>query len=121
MADADLTARVRSICLALPDVTEKRSHGTPSFFVAKQFLTLWAAGHHDHHFPHLWCAAPDGDQVALIAQAPERYFRPPYVGGRGWVGVRLDGNVDWDEVEDVCRDAWRSVAPKSSLAKLDTG
>src|ERR1700740_2809931 len=60
--DADLTARLRDICLALPEVTERPSHGTPTWFVRdkKAFVTLWADGHHDDHFPHLWCAAPAG-------------------------------------------------------------
>jgi hypothetical protein len=114
-----LVERIRAICLALPDVTEKPSHGTPSFFVNKQFVMLWPEGHHDRHFPHLWCAAAEGGQQELVAEAPQRYFRPPYVGSRGWVGVRLDGIVDWDEIHDVCCEAYRAVAPKSSLAKLD--
>jgi len=116
---ADLTKRVRAICLALPEVTEKVSHGAPAFFVKKQFLMLWADGHHDHEFPHLWCAAPDGLQADLIARSPERFFRPPYVGHRGWIGVRLDGRVDWAELEDLCEDAYRVTAPKSLIAKLD--
>jgi hypothetical protein len=110
MTQIELAERVRAMCLVLPDVTERLSHGAPSFFVKKQFLTVWAEGHHDHHFPHLWCAAPEGGQEELIAQDPARYFRPPYVGGRGWVGVRLDGDVDWDEIDEVCRDAYRTVA-----------
>jgi hypothetical protein len=85
--------RVRAICLALPEVTEKTSHGSPAFFAKKQFVMLWSSGHHDHAFPHIWCAAPPGAQEALVAAAPERFFRPPYVGGRGWIGLRLDGRV----------------------------
>lgn len=111
-----LVDRVRQICLALPGVTEKPSHGAPAFFVKKQFVMLWADGHHDHRFPHLWCAAPAGEQEALIASDPGRFFHPPYVGHRGWVGVRLDGDVDWAEVEELLRDAHRSVAPKSLRA-----
>lgn len=119
MEPDDLVAQVRAICLSLPDVTEKLSHSAPAFFVQKQFVMVWPEGHHDDHFPHVWCAAPDGAQAHLIAAAPERFFRPPYVGGRGWVGVRLDGEVDWDEIDEICGDAYRVVAPKSSLAKLD--
>ena len=104
-------ARVRSICMALPEVTEKVSHGGPSFFVRKQFLQLWPNGHHDHQFPHLWCAAPLGAQEALVVSDPDRYFRPPYVGGRGWIGVRLDRDMDWDELAAICADAYRAVAP----------
>ena len=70
-------SRVRAICMALPEVTEKLSHGAPSFFVNKQFVMLWPDGHHDHHFPHLWCAAPPGAQDELVDTEPDRFFRPP--------------------------------------------
>jgi hypothetical protein len=111
--------RVRSICLALPEVQERLSHGVPAFFVTRQFVMLWPEGHHDHHFPHLWCAAPPGQQDALIASRPRRFFRPPYVGTRGWIGVRLDGRVPWGEVEMLCEEAYRTVAPKRLVARLD--
>jgi hypothetical protein len=112
--------RVRAICMSLPGVTEKLSHGAPSFFVKRQFVMLWPDGHHDHQFPHLWCAAPAGAQEALAAAAPDRFFRPPYVGGRGWLGLRLDGEVDWEEVATMCEDAFRVVAPRRLVAALDT-
>jgi hypothetical protein len=113
--------RIREICLALPEVTERLSHGTPTFFVRdkKVFVSAWLDGHHDNEFPHLWCAAGEGVQGELIAEAPERFFRPPYVGHRGWLGIRLDGDVDWDEVAELCVDAYRLVAPKSLVAQLD--
>jgi hypothetical protein len=105
----DVAQRVRAICLALPGVTERPSHGSPAFFAGKQFVMLWPDGHHDHDFPHLWCAAPPGGQQELVAAEPARFFRPPYVGGRGWVGVRLDGDVDWTEIAELCADAHRAV------------
>jgi hypothetical protein len=108
---ARIETRVRTMCLALPDVSEKLSHGSPAFFVGKQFLMLWAGGHHDHDFPHLWCAAPPGEQEALVAGS-ERFFRPPYVGHRGWVGVRLDDRPDWTEIEELVAEAYRTVAPR---------
>lgn len=108
-----------SICMALPEVTQKLSHGAPAFSVQKQFVVLWSRGHHDHQFPHLWCAAPIGKQENFVASAPKRFFRPPYVGTRGWLGVRLDGRVDWDELEEICEDAYRSVAPAKLLAVFD--
>lgn len=117
MCSAELVDRVRAICLGLPDVTERLSHGSPAFFIRRQFVMLWPDGHHDHEFPHLWCAAPTGSQEELVAASPDRYFRPPYVGSRGWVGMRLDGEVDWDEVGEVCLDAYRVVAP-ARLARL---
>lgn len=113
---SDVADRVRAICLALPEATEKLSRGAPAFFVRKQFVMLWPSGHHDHEFPHLWCAAESGAQEALTATS-DRYFRPPYVGHRGWVGVRLDGDVPWDEVTELLHDAYRVIAP-SHLAKI---
>lgn len=110
---------MRAICMSLPEVSEKVSHGAPAFFVKKQFLMLWLDGHHANHFPHLWCAAPAGVQDELVETEPERFFRPPYVGGRGWLGVRLDGDVDWDEIAAVCTDAYRAVAPSKLAAQLD--
>ncbi|HZT64338.1 MAG TPA: MmcQ/YjbR family DNA-binding protein [Acidimicrobiales bacterium] len=119
MARRDIVTQVRRICTALPEVTERLSHGSPAFFIGKQFVMLWDGGHHDHDFPHLWCAAPEGAQHDLVASAPERFFRPPYVGHRGWLGVRLDGPVDWDEVAALCEEAYRTVAPRRLVAQLD--
>ena len=122
MAGVDeLVKRVRAICMALPEVTERPSHGTPTWFVQgkKTFVQLWDHGHHGDDFPHLWCAAPPGVQGELVEAEPERFFRPPYVGGRGWLGVRLDVDLDWDEVAGICRDAYRCVAPARLVGELD--
>jgi hypothetical protein len=119
MSRPGLEGRIRSICLDLPGVTEKLSHGAPAFFVGRQFLMLWTDGHHELVFPHLWCAAPPGAQSELVTTEPDRFFRPPYVGGRGWLGVRLDGRIDWREIEVVCEEAYRSVASKKLIASLD--
>ncbi len=104
--------------MSLPEVTEKLSHGAPAFFVRKQFVMLWPEGHHDNRFPHLWCAAPLGAQEELVDTEPQRFFRPPYVGGRGWLGVRLDRDVDWSEIAAICTDAYRVVAPDRLTADL---
>ena len=120
--DDDLVARLREICLALPEVTERASHGVPTWFVRdkKSFAQLWADGHHGDDFPHLWCAGLPGAQEALTGSAPGRFFRPPYVGHRGWIGVRLDGDVDWAELAELCADAYRAVAPARLIERLDT-
>ena len=118
-ATAHLEEKVRAICTTLPGVTEKLSHGAPAFSAGKQFLQLWVHGHHDHSFPHLWCAAPPGAQEHLTAAEPARFFRPPYVGHRGWIGVRLDRRPRWRQIEDVIEDAYRTVAPKRLLTELD--
>jgi hypothetical protein len=102
----------------LPDVEERPSHGTPAFFVRgkKGFVTVWPAGHHDDDFPHLWCAAGEGVQEQLVADRPEQFFRPPYVGHRGWLGVRLDRGGPLEELTDLCEDAYCTVAP-TALAR----
>lgn len=112
---------LRAICMALPEVTERLSHGAPTWFVRGKsvFVTGWVEGHHADDFPHLWCAAPPGVQAELVEAEPERFFRPPYVGGRGWLGVRLDGEIDWDEIDQICREAYRVIAPKRLVAQLD--
>jgi hypothetical protein len=95
--------------------------GAPTWFVRGEnaFVTLWADGHHDDEFAHLWCASAPGVQQELVAAEPLRFFGPPYVGGRGWIGVRLDGDLDWSEIAELCQDAYRAVAPARLLAQLD--
>jgi hypothetical protein len=118
---AELAAQVRAICTELPEVSERLSHGAPTWFVRGKsaFVTLWAQGHHDNDFPHLWCAGLPGVQGELTAAEPGRFFRPPYVGGRGWIGVRLDREVDWAEIAELCLDAYRAIAPARLAARLD--
>ena len=113
--------RVRQLCLALPEVEERLSHGEPTWFVRKVFVQL-SDHHHDDRLG-FWCAAPPGVQEALVEADPERYFRPPYVGGRGWLGGYLDVDVDWDTVEDLVVDAYCAVAPKNlvALVRPDAG
>lgn len=122
-ADDGPMARLREICLSFPEVTERPSHGAPAFFVRRRpaFVQTWPDGHHTDDFAHLWCAAPPGVQDLLVEARPERIFRPPYVGSRGWIGVRLDGAVDWEEIDDLCEVAYRSVAPGKLVALLDAG
>ena len=110
--------RLRRICLALPETTERMSHGEPTFFVRdKKTFVTYADHHHDDRLA-FWCAAPDGFQSMLVEAEPERFFVPPYVGHRGWLGVRLDVQVDWDEIASVVDAAYRVVAPRSLLAEL---
>jgi hypothetical protein len=110
--------RLRALCMALPEVTEKVSHGEPTWFVKKSFVTF-ADHHHDDRLA-FWCAAPPGAQEELVAADPGRFFRPPYVGGRGWLGVYLDvPDVDWTEIAEIVTDAYRQVAPKRLVARLD--
>lgn len=112
--------RLRRLCLSLPETSERLSHGEPTWFIqGKKTFVTYADHHHDDRVS-FWCAAPDGAQEILIGTDPERFFRPPYVGHRGWLGVRLDvPGIDWDQIADLITDAWRTVAPKRLLARLD--
>jgi hypothetical protein len=118
--DADAVRRLREICLALPEVTERPSHGEPAWFVRGR-TTLVTLDDHHHGADHLafWCAAAPGVQEELVDIEPDRFFRPPYVGGRGWLGVRIDRDVDWTEIAGIVRDAYRQVAPKRLVTQLD--
>jgi hypothetical protein len=110
---------LRRRCLALPEATERLSHGEPTWFVRdKKTFVMYADHHHDDRVA-FWCAAPDGAQEALVGAHPDRFFVPPYVGHRGWLGVWLDVAVDWDEIEDLVVAAYRTVAPKKLVAELD--
>jgi len=104
--------RVRKICLALPETTERLSHGAPTFFVRgkRAFLMVLTNHHGDGRFA-LWCAAPEGMQAMLVEADSERFFVPPYVGHRGWLGVRLDRGLHWDELAGIAEDAYAVVAP----------
>src|SRR5690606_20069378 len=115
----DPLERLRGLCLALPEVTERLSHGEPTWFVrGKKTFVMYADHHHDDRLA-FWCAAPPGAQQELVAQDPARFFRPPYVGHRGWLGVYLDvDGVDWDEIAELVTDAYRQIAPKSLVARL---
>jgi hypothetical protein len=105
-------ARIRELCLGLPETSERLSHGAPTFFVRgkRAFLMVLNDHHGDGRFA-VWCAAPDGMQKLLVESDPERFFVPPYVGHRGWLGFRLDRRLDWDELAGIVEDAYAEVAP----------
>lgn len=112
--------RVRALCLALPESAEKEG-ARPAFQVRGKTFVMYMDDHHGDGRLALWCKTPAGAQEALVAAAPVRFFVPPYVGPSGWVGLRLDcPPTDWDEVEQVIRQAYRAAAPKR-LAALVAG
>jgi hypothetical protein len=112
-------ARVRELCLALPETEERLSHGSPAFFIrGKRTFVMYLDNHHDDGRLALWCAAPVGLQRGLVEAEPEHYFVPPYVGHRGWIGVRLDRDLSWEEIAGVIEDAYVTVAPKALIARL---
>jgi hypothetical protein len=118
---ADPLPRLRELCLRLPEVTERDSHGEPTWFIrGKKTFVTYADHHHDDRLG-FWCAAAPGDQQSMTAANPERFFVPPYVGHRGWLGVYLDVPTDWDEIAEIVEDAYRVVAPKTLVARLDVG
>ena len=114
-----ILTELRKLALALPETSERLSHGAPTFFVREKrpFVMVLTDHHGDGRFA-IWCAAPEGLQAMLVEADPERFFVPPYVGFRGWIGVRLDIDVDWDEIAGIVEDAYRMVAPKRLIAEL---
>jgi hypothetical protein len=106
-----LLARVRKICLAFPEATERPSHGESAFFFRdkRSFANTDTYHHGSEHFS-LWIAAPLGAQDTLVRSDPEHYFVPPYVGYRGWVGATLDNGPDWDALQRIIADAYTLVA-----------
>lgn len=104
--------RIRAICLALAEVEERLSHGEPAWFIKKgKLFVMFADQHHDNRVA-CWVACDHATQQAYIQARPEHYFKPPYVGVRGWVGVYLDVEVDWAEAEAIIREGYLMVAPK---------
>src|SRR5947209_7880458 len=106
--------RLRKLCLALPDATEKLSHGEPTFFAAGRVFAMFANNHHHDGRIAVWCKAPFGFQEILVGSKPDRFFVPPYVGVKGWVGVRVDGNPDWDEVASVVTESYKMTVAERS-------
>jgi hypothetical protein len=115
----DAIDRLRRICLALPGAVEKASHGEPTWFAGRG-RSFAALDDHHHGAAHLsvWLPMPLGAQEVLASRDPDRFFRPPYVGGRGWVAVVLDGRPDWSEVARLVRQAYVHVAGRRLLARL---
>jgi hypothetical protein len=119
-AELRLLARVREICTALPGITERLSHGEVTWFIGEKRVLATMDDHHHgaEHFA-VTCPAPPGVQQDMVGADPDRFYRPPYVGPAGWIGIRLDDEVDWDEVERIIEDAFRLRAPKTLVRQLD--
>lgn len=103
--------RVRRLCLALPETVEKLSHGEPTFFVHGKVFVMFANNHHGDGHIAVWLPVPAGVQSILIASAPETFFKPPYVGVRGWVGIEL-ARIGDDDLRFHIQTAWSIIAPK---------
>jgi hypothetical protein len=106
---------IRTHCLSLPHVVERPSHGAPAFFNAnkRSFATVWMHGHHAVDFPQLWCACTPDLRSSLMVDRPDIFFLPPYVAHRGWIGVRLDLGLNFDELADLLDAAYELLTPPS--------
>src|SRR5579883_2833752 len=109
-------ARLRRICLALPEAEERETWDQATFRVRDKIFCMHIA---DDEEPALWCKAPPGSQTILVGADPRRFFVPPYVGHKGWVGMRLDSTVDWGEVAELVKRSYRMTAPKKLAAALE--
>jgi len=110
--------RLRAICLALPETTEKVAWGEPTWRVGGKLFAQLDNHHHGADHLAVWMPAPLGEQESLIFLDPERFFRPPYVGQRGWVGARIDRRPDWSLVTALVKQAYREVAPPRLRAAI---
>lgn len=114
----DLLGRVRAIIEALPETSEKLSHGSPTWWGGKRTFATFHSGSYDEGRPGVWIKLPEGAQADLIATDPERFYRPKYLGHKGWVGVRLVPKANWAGVESLLVEGYTTVAPKRALAQL---
>ena len=110
--------RIRGLCLALPETSERLSHGHTTFFVRKRVFAYHQVDHHGDGRIAIVCPAEEGMQETLIAGEPEVYFRPAYVGHRGWIGVRVDGALPWDAVAGAIEDSYCLIAPARLVAQV---
>ncbi len=115
----DHLARVRRLCAALPETTERLSHGEPTFFVRNKVFVMFANNHHNDGHIAVWLPVPPGFQEGLLETSPKVFFKPPYVGTRGWIGIELDRMSDAD-LQMYINIAWELIAPKRLRAQRDT-
>lgn len=108
--------RLRAICLGLPEAAEKEAWGDPTFRVRDKIFAMEKRG--DGRVS-VWCKAPPGSQMVLVRADPDRFFVPPYVGPKGWIGARLDNKPDWDEIAALIRRSYRLVAPKRLASQVE--
>jgi predicted DNA-binding protein (MmcQ/YjbR family) len=117
---AAILERLRAVCMALPEAQEKISHGEPTWFAGKgKVFAMFDDHHHGAEHVSVWLPAPPGAQEVLIANDPERFWRPPYLGHRGWIAVVLDTKPKWGLVADLVEQGYRLVASKRLIAQLD--
>lgn len=106
---------LRAICLALPEAVEVETWGDATFRVRGKIFAMIKQGDGRLSF---WCKAPPGSQAILVEADPARFFVPPYVGHKGWVGMRIDDGPDWAEVEHLVRRSYGLTAPRRLAAQV---
>jgi predicted DNA-binding protein (MmcQ/YjbR family) len=113
--------RLRALCLALPEATEQlfAGHDTPTFRVRGKIFAMFSHDEHGDGRAAVWCKAPPGAREVLVGAAPDRFFSPPYLGPKGWIGIRLNASTDWEELAGLAEDSYRMIAPKRLAARLD--
>ena len=114
--------RLTTVCLRLPETTRKITGDHVTFYVRKKVFAYFLDNHHGDGIVGLVCKVLPGDNTALIASHPAKFYMPAYVGPRGWVGLRLDrGKIDWEEVEELVSHSYRLGAPARLAAAVDIG
>ena len=111
-AGAEHIRRLRRLCAALPETSEKLSHGEPTFFVGKKVYAMFANNHHNDGHIAVWIPVPPGSQAMLLQSSADKFFMPPYVGVRGWIGIELD-RIDDEDLAVHLLEAWRLTASKN--------
>ena len=109
LTPAQTLTRIRRICLALPEATEKIAWGSPTFRVRDRIFVMFVNDHHGDGRVAVWCNADRDAQVAIVEADPRRFFVPPYVGPRGWIGIRLDRRPNWAVVSALVEEGHRRV------------
>ena len=108
--------RLRNLCLALPEAAEQETWGDPTFRVGGEIFAMLKRG---DGRASVWLKAPDGSQSILVGADPDRFFVPPYLGHRGWVGIRVDDDPDWAEIAALLQRSYRLIAPKRLVRQID--
>lgn len=115
MAPKKPTDRLRAICLAMPESEERETWEIPTYRIRGKIFALESA---IDERPAVWCKAQEGSQELLVSADPQRFFVPPYLGHKGWIGMWLDNRADWTEVAELVRRSYRLIAPKKLVASL---
>lgn len=115
----ELLEKIRELCLSFPETSEKEAWGGPTFRVKGKMFVMYMDGHHGDGRVALWCNADAEDRDGIVAGDPKLFFVPPYVGVKGWLGVRIDRRIAWKRVSAFVEQSYRLTAPKRVLAAFD--